>query len=166
MSPLEYIVHAVCIVVVPILEVSMGPFLLLYGPVVISKISLCLCSATLESESKLWHLAIHLFAGFCRTNITCDCEASVKESRLVREDKNFLLFNRAFEDAIIKQVFVKQENDDDDDDKKKGGKKKVPPIVKIIKSNESGGSNTVWFFYYHRHFWEVKFFNYHIDNVS
>ena len=57
-------------------------------------------------------------------NFTCDCEGTVQESRRIVEDRNSALFNRGFEDAIIKQVFVKPGDKDDDDEEKKKKKKK------------------------------------------
>ena len=76
--------------------------------------------------------------------MTCDCESSVRESRSIIEDRNFALFNRGFEDAIIKRIFVKPRGKDDDDDEKKKGKKasskislkkKKSPFKDILKSN-------------------------------
>lgn len=98
-------------------------------------------------------------AGFCQVNVTCNCERSVKESRRIIEDRNFALFNRGFENAIIQRIFVKpgdkdydkdKKDDEDDDDKKKIKKlddfpfreKKLPPLYKR-KSDDSDSSDSV-----------------------
>ena len=93
-----------------------------------------------------------ILSGVCRLNVTCDCEGTVQESRRIVEDRNSALFNRGFEDAIIKQVFVKPKDKDDDDEEKKKKKKgtwKWPSKKKesptgIVKSK--GSSKKVSYF--------------------
>ena len=80
----------------------------------------------------------------------------MKESRRIIEDRNFALFNRDFEDEIIKKIFVKprdkdddeEDDEDEDDDKKKGKtissksslkKKKKKLQIGSIKSSDTKG---------------------------
>eukprot|EP00795_Rhopilema_esculentum_P006272 gene6272-11692_t len=84
--------------------------------------------------------------GYCPRNITCDCETSVEESRRIVEDRNFALFNRDFEGAIIMKIFTKPSKDDDDDKKKKTFSKKkkrmnFPSIGKISKLPDCNGDS-------------------------
>ena len=53
--------------------------------------------------------------GSCRINKTDDCVIKEKESRIVREDKNFVLFRNKFENALIGAIFQKKDDDDDSD---------------------------------------------------
>ena len=103
--------------------------------------------------SSTYFLISEIFPGYCPRNITCDCETSVEESRRIVEDRNFALFNRDFEGAIIMKIFTKpskddDKKDDDDDDKKKKKfpkkKKKrmnFPSIGKISKLPDCNGDS-------------------------
>eukprot|EP00794_Sanderia_malayensis_P009771 gene9771-10770_t len=64
-------------------------------------------------------------SGRCLKNGTCNCDVKVEESRQLREDRNSMLFQMAFEDKIFASVFSKPSDENDkggkDGDKKKKG---------------------------------------------
>ena len=69
-----------------------------------------------------------LSPGFCRRNVTCDCGPNTKVSRRVREDRNFALFSRNLQDALIYKLFSKKEDDSgkNESSSEKGTKKTGP----------------------------------------
>ena len=78
--------------------------------------------------------------GYCQQNVTSKCAIEEKGSRILREDRNFLLFSNKFQNELIGKVFEKNEDDGPQQESNDNGTEAITTTATpICKSNQVRG---------------------------